>query len=103
MALLGCGPCRFQEHGRHGDDAMRKSSKILVCTLAGALALSTAPAYAQHAGSIKAPLWIKVVGVFTAVCATSIVGAALMKNSQQNKPLTASEATSCGWRFWARP
>lgn len=79
---------------------MKKSSKVLVCALAGALALSTAPAYASGNAAIKTPVLIQVVGWFTAICATSIVGAALIKNAQQNKPLSRTEATSCGWRFW---
>lgn len=82
---------------------MRKSSKIVVCALAGALAMSTAPAYAQHAGgAYKTPVAIKVLGWFTAICATSIVGAALSKNSQQNKQLSRNEAMSCGWDYWAK-
>jgi hypothetical protein len=81
-------------------------SKLLVVVMAGALALSTVQAHAAcvpiHSGAIKVPTWIKAAAVFTAVCATSIVGAALVKNAQQNKPLSANEATSCGWKFWVK-
>ncbi len=83
---------------------MRKNG-IFVCVVAGALALSTVQSHAAFVstpGKIKLPTWFKVLGTATAICATSIVGAALVKNTQQNKPLTANEATSCGWTFWVR-
>lgn len=77
----------------------------MVCVIAGAL-VASAPgaqaAFVATGGTISAPAWLKALGVATAICATSIVGAALVKNAQQNKPLTANEATTCGWRFWVR-
>ncbi len=82
---------------------MKKSSKAVAIMLAGALALAAGPAYASASGSIKSPFIVKAAGWFTAICATSIVTAALIKNSAQNKPLSRNEATSCGFQFWARP
>jgi hypothetical protein len=82
-----------------------KQRSIVVLVLAAVLALAPMQVHAglhSASSSIKIPGWLKVVGIATFVCATSIVGAAVVKNSQQNKPLTASEATSCGWKFWVR-
>lgn len=77
---------------------MSKSTKIVAWTLAGALAMSTTPAFA-HSSSVK---WPVVAAWFTGICATSVVGAALSKNARQNKPLSRNEATSCGWDYWAK-
>lgn len=80
--------------------------KIIAAAAAAAIAFSTAtvnagsPIVTNHPHGGSSSPWLAWTVI---ACAGLIVTAAFIASRQQNRPLTAAEATTCGLAFWFNP